>query len=710
MNEKVSPNRDMPPPPSSGLNEILSLFQQIEDKYVSGKKGENEDSDENVVKTSSAQKREDGEFFKQSTDSIYALRMQEVLAKYSQPDKKKIGNQKKKGTSTQNLSSIPYPERLFTRHASGINLPSAKSKLDKTRQSQPTFSQEIDFHKNKSPEKTPVLEAKSKNKSPSLKREKISFFAKKKSTPAVAVVKNANIKSPVAKNFVKIFKPVEHNVKVVKVRENLLSISKSNHQDHLNSSFTSQKRLKSGTSKDGVHHRIGSSPRLHTNGGNLSSLDRNFKQNLLSPNYPRDGSNSRNRQRVKVFFKSEQQKIGDQASRKTSSGNSKLRPKEIFSANSSLNNISNLQIINSNIYFPVVDSKNPTSLNTYISVEKKEDSGRSDNHRSSTLSDVFKKTNKKRLDSLSKQIHNSSPKQSPHPSKKSVTSRIMDDSLPDNRGSFTAEKKSIPRPESEGLSPYPSESGGTYHLYKPKEVWPQSSKYAYLDLNKQNLMTDPFLKQNKRPPVNKRKDDSKSQKRDISSFNQGLNLTLFEQEDSLTEFTLLEDIISKEEADSNSKTQEEQPDPQEKFSPSFNSLKKLKYIKDDIEIDKKKIEKSNLLFDNTHSITNTEDTPKKNRQSHKEILENSEGKRKHMSMDMSMCLPILAPKALKYYMRSIQLGLLNEEDHSRREFVDHLKHTIQSMNYVIGVEAPHEDDILTRSVYLPPLPRKGKQI
>ena len=714
MSEKPSVIKDMPSPPSSGLTEILSLFQKIEDKYVSGNKPE--DGTQETKEESLMTPKKDEAYFTQSTEAIYAMRMQQVLAKYSQGDKTKLTKSKSKASKTQaSLGLFPQTDKLFSRHPSGVKLPYSKNKLDKHRQSQPSFLKEIEPEKQEFLDKIPKSPATNLKKSTSI-NPRTPFFSKKKSMPGVVVPSKQAKNSSIPKSFINSFKPAE--IKVSKTRDNLVSMAKSPRDEKPNASFSSKHNYNKISCALGTTNKIDPSPRPQQKTGNLSALDRSFQYSLLhKPRDSREASKNSVKQRVKVYFKADTSKGNTDHVKKATSAPRRLREGEIFSAKSSLNNISNLQIINSNIYFPVVDAKSAETMNSYISLQKKDEGNDGpQNLEASSLSEVFKKTNKKRLENITRQsmdpslekLRFSKKTHDKPPSNKPSTGRSIERALNHSNPAHITEKKFNQKTELEGLSSHPSEKSATYHLYKPKSREGISSKYLNMDKNKLKKPNTSLQKDTKRISTYQTQ-PLKDHRRDYSEMNQYGSTTLLDNEDSLAEFTILEDIISKEEVDSNSKVLEEPIDCMGVLSPTMTSIKKLKYIKDDIENDKKKIEKNNPVFDNTQSSSKEESSQKKRISVKEKGQTRSDIKRKHASIDFGPILPSVGATAVpKYYMKALRIALLNEEDSNRQHFVDHLKHTVQSMSYILGVEAPHEDDILETSVYLPPLMKKGR--
>lgn len=63
-----------------------------------------------------------------------------------------------------------------------------------------------------------------------------------------------------------------------------------------------------------------------------------------------------------------------------------------------------------------------------------------------------------------------------------------------------------------------------------------------------------------------------------------------------------------------------------------------------------------------------------------------------------------------YYMTGLKKALKSPEDQSSENYMNHLKHTAQSLLYIKRVEAPHDDDLLPKVVHLPPQHQKGRNL
>ena len=70
--------------------------------------------------------------------------------------------------------------------------------------------------------------------------------------------------------------------------------------------------------------------------------------------------------------------------------------------------------------------------------------------------------------------------------------------------------------------------------------------------------------------------------------------------------------------------------------------------------------------------------------------------------------PISADKKT-YYISGLQEALKGYSDPLSEAFLGHLKNTMVSFSYVRSIEKPHEDEFLSKRVYLPPLAKKGSR-
>lgn len=61
----------------------------------------------------------------------------------------------------------------------------------------------------------------------------------------------------------------------------------------------------------------------------------------------------------------------------------------------------------------------------------------------------------------------------------------------------------------------------------------------------------------------------------------------------------------------------------------------------------------------------------------------------------------------KYYMEELLAAIKNPNDKQSVPFMNHIKHMAQSLLYIRGAVKPHEDDLLAKSVYLPPPSKRG---
>jgi len=68
--------------------------------------------------------------------------------------------------------------------------------------------------------------------------------------------------------------------------------------------------------------------------------------------------------------------------------------------------------------------------------------------------------------------------------------------------------------------------------------------------------------------------------------------------------------------------------------------------------------------------------------------------------------PISADKKV-YYISSLQEALKGSSDPQSETFLEHLKNSMVSLSYVKSIDKPHEDEFLSKRVYLPPLSKKG---
>lgn len=60
-----------------------------------------------------------------------------------------------------------------------------------------------------------------------------------------------------------------------------------------------------------------------------------------------------------------------------------------------------------------------------------------------------------------------------------------------------------------------------------------------------------------------------------------------------------------------------------------------------------------------------------------------------------------------YYMEELLAAIKNPNDKNSQPFMNHIKHMAQSLLYIRGITKPHEDDLLSKSVYLPPPSKRG---
>jgi hypothetical protein len=72
--------------------------------------------------------------------------------------------------------------------------------------------------------------------------------------------------------------------------------------------------------------------------------------------------------------------------------------------------------------------------------------------------------------------------------------------------------------------------------------------------------------------------------------------------------------------------------------------------------------------------------------------------------------PIVHHSKHKYYMEELLAAIRSPHDKCSAPFMSHIKHTAQSLLYIRGAVKPHEDDLLAKSVYLPPSGKRGRLV
>lgn len=652
-------------PPQSGLGDILSMFQKIEDKYMTGTKDIDQSNMDESSMSQASPKKKSIDMFAQSTEDIYNVRMQNVIAKYSTAEMAAKKHAKlTKYVSTASKSNIPIHERLFKHKGSNTGISKKTTEIQSTSKSRIVSDHQKSHEKNKLSGITTHIGASSNTDV--LKRKKgVSTINSSYSKPKIST----------AKKFANSFIP-SHSISGAKK----------------STSNINEKAKQSSVCKLANLSKNSSSSILRTD-----SSARNEKTRIQPRPVGALAVTSNNSSRANINAPVDTKSQVATSSRPGSIESNKVRSRGFLSGGkSSISGISNLQVINSNIYVPNVKAGAKDGARGYIGVQKGANPDSPDIRKSSPLTDMFSRVNNKRMKTGS-----------------SVNGSISRGNSRDNSKFHLQDRRSSPKASdvfathgrtltASSIKQLANNSSGndSICLYtdESKDIKVENSGYSG-KLTKKKSKEKITGNSNLSKYATKKKKDLDVQVGNASKKTMGLTS---DDADSMNEFTMLEDL-TKLESEGGLRSTDTLADSPCTRTPALSSTKKVRKLKDDYEDDKEKIEKDHNIFDEPRNSISTQNNQKL------DGIDDSASKliKKGKSMDSLAVIVESKMSVRKYYRTNLLKALQKPDTEIGIQFMDHLKHTVQSMSYIEGVECPHSDDLLTSEVYLPPLARKG---
>lgn len=700
MAKRPASGKELPSPPQSGLSDILNLFQKIEDKYVSGKKTDEDfrDIQEDSLSLLPSPEKSNVPLFAQSTEDIFANRMQEVLFKYSKAESmlKKKQAQSKPKLEPRVTQTVQAKDKIFGRNGSSMVGSKGKEYLR-----QPELGKDHDlarggFKKIKGSQlvNTATLKQTDHKSRDLLARRKNQMVVDPTPTKQTKAALTANqfkssflpSKSTLIKRGSVISKALEeqHNTSSASltkpvIKDKIFTSPSKQSRIHLNSSSSSRLKFepKSKIERSSLREEAATKERLNTSAVNKTSSSRR-----------------------KVKIKIEHRRL-DSAKVRFGSGPKSTYSRGFLSSKASTNNSPSRQPLCSNIYFPVPESEDTLKLNSYITIQKQGSNPDSSDRQKSALSDMFHKTNKRRLMTPTPSSNNSFAGGHSKDTANKYARPKKDFRSPSKASEVASSKDIGPRKDTykDKLSPqrqwteHSRKVSGTVNLYK-NQNGPDSS---ILEKSKSKVSGGQLAVKRS---VGKKSGDKSKSMAEMRELQDDL--------DSMTEFTMLEDMTKNE--SELPQTEETLVGSSSIMTPALSSAKKVRILKDDIESDKHKIEKDHKIFGEVSKSANSHRHAGKDfsaAESPKSKSSCSKIIKKGKSLDSDYLLSPLSTAVRKYYTSNLLRSLQKTDSELSEAFFDHLKHTVQSISYVLSVEKPHQDDLLTREVYLPPLARKG---